>query len=406
MKKIILTFIFTLIASGVNADDLSKVTDKAQYVATMKDATVTVGGDGTKFVPSVDIAKWNREAFISLRFPGTVAGEKESIVGKSVNLALTDRTYKFYTHETKKWVLEGEMVFSAAPGVDSIDCNITFPDGVEFWKQRSLAEEYADKPLGYPTLAAYLEDHIRPDNVVNSYAVYWNKKNNQYKTGKICHIYRFQATDSLNKQAWCDLDFSSVSKTSGVLKISLPKSSWWSTAAYPVVVMGAGDTFGVEAEGASEDNCEADVNGVPATPAGSGVITEYHGWMYESTDAGAHDVVMGLYDTSDNFMGDGSDLETDLTTNMAEITFSISGTGPTIVASTTYILTIMAGGGGGSLMVAYDSNSTGRQHTTSEYPTWPNPITWDEEDSGMHYSFYGVYSGASTGTQVIIISTD
>jgi len=67
----------------------------------------------------------------------------------------------------------------------------------------------------------------RPDNVVDSYAIYCNKKDNQYRAGKFCHIYRWQLTDAEGNQAWAnqkvEFNLLSIAKNRvGTLTITLP----------------------------------------------------------------------------------------------------------------------------------------------------------------------------------------
>ena len=64
------------------------------------------------------------------------------------------------------------------------------------------------------------EGCVRPDNVVGSYAVYHaTKKNNEYTTGKVCHVYRPKAIDANGDEVWCD--FNNDAESKGKLEICL-----------------------------------------------------------------------------------------------------------------------------------------------------------------------------------------
>lgn len=71
----------------------------------------------------------------------------------------------------------------------------------------------------------------RPENVVGSYAVYHvSKINNQYKSGKVFHIYRPQLFDAQNKTVWGKLKV-----TGNSLTITIPQE-FLDTATYPIIV--------------------------------------------------------------------------------------------------------------------------------------------------------------------------
>ncbi len=47
----------------------------------------------------------------------------------------------------------------------------------------------------------------RPENIVDSFAIYCDKRNNEYGTGKIGHIFRAEARDSTGHSVWCDMEY-------------------------------------------------------------------------------------------------------------------------------------------------------------------------------------------------------
>jgi hypothetical protein len=66
-----------------------------------------------------------------------------------------------------------------------------------------------------------------------------------YKTGKLCHIYRPWAEDAKGQRVWCDLTIDA-----DVMTITVPQD-FLDSAAYPVLV---DPTFGYTTHGASNDN--------------------------------------------------------------------------------------------------------------------------------------------------------
>lgn len=216
-----------------------KCPGKAEYDLTLAETDVPVvikigGNDKTtkgKFIPNINSSKWNNECWLNINHPNIVNAEKESFVDGKLEIAIGSKTHRYYVAEGGK--LEYEIEFAAKPQSNIIELALNFPDGLRFDYQDTLENEYKKDSLWYKTLEDYLADHNRPPNVVGSYAVKWapggkTKKNNQYKTGKFCHIYRPKLIDANNKVAWCGLGI-----TGKTLAITMPQ--WFlDTATYPI----------------------------------------------------------------------------------------------------------------------------------------------------------------------------
>lgn len=87
---------------------------------------------------------------------------------------------------------------------------------------------------------------VRPVEINSSYAVYADgKKNNEYKTGKICHILRPKAVDSNGDEQWGT--FNDDANETGYLVITIPQK-FLDNAKYPVII---DPTFGYTSVGAS-----------------------------------------------------------------------------------------------------------------------------------------------------------
>lgn len=114
-------------------------------------------------------------------------------------------------------------------------------EGLDFIYQPELTEE--EKNMGF----------YRPENVINSYAVYKKQTTNiynnridadKYQTGKIMHIYRPKIIDKTGKSTWGQLLIDTTNKT---LSVSV-SMEWLENATYPVLV---DPTFGYTTAGGS-----------------------------------------------------------------------------------------------------------------------------------------------------------
>lgn len=85
---------------------------------------------------------------------------------------------------------------------------------------------------------------LRPVDVVGSYAVYGEKQDNKFKTGKILHVYRPRIYDSKGTEIWGELNYNS-----GILSVSV-EQSWLDKAVLPVTI---DPSFGYDIIGASSN---------------------------------------------------------------------------------------------------------------------------------------------------------
>jgi hypothetical protein len=135
---------------------------------------------------------------------------------------------------------------------------------------------------------------VRPDNVINSFAVYHNSKaNNKYQTGKICHIYRFKVyeLDNPDKWVWAESKYEK-----GILSVTIPQK-FYNTANYPIVV---DPTFGYTTAGGSSSTVytwmnpfetlteTADISSVVAYVRSSSGTQDFKGLLYTITGTGTN----------------------------------------------------------------------------------------------------------------------
>lgn len=213
-----------------------------------KDRESTVGDSkSSSFLPCIEIKPWSGDV---LRF------SYESIIGTS-NLTDIDRleytdsdyTFTFTDIETDKDELfaslsvpgiKFKMLLSSKPKADldgfvRFDFKIEGHDELVFLSQDPLTQEEID--LGCE----------QPEFAIDSIAVYHqSKKNNEFKTGKICHIYRPWIKDSLGNFTWgkweWDLDANRITKVFPGSAFRFVGAKWWEVDA----------TFGNTAQGALE----------------------------------------------------------------------------------------------------------------------------------------------------------
>jgi hypothetical protein len=74
------------------------------------------------------------------------------------------------------------------------------------------------------------------------------------------------------------------------------------------------------------------------------------------------------------------------------VTFSFSGTKPTLTAGTTYNLVVWGDSGGSNTYLYYSGTATNAGHyqTNINYSTWPNSITFTNDNN--QYCIYCTYS--------------
>lgn len=155
---------------------------------------------------------------------------------------------------------------------------------------------------------------------------------------------------------------------------------------------------GASTGGATEDQAYAtQVN----TTTEEGTVDALHAWLIESTAAGAHDVDMALYDSSNNLITNSqTDMRTDIPASMGDRSFTYSGTAPSIATSTLYKVAFRSTtSGDGVCQFAYDDGASGDGYdffgeNYSASP-WPSSLSWSDRTAVP--SFYIEYTAAGGG---------
>lgn len=203
--------------SGVK--EITEITSTKQYevedLGDVKPKVKLGGSDITKYVPNINASFYDDEFFLNFnRKDKIVTDEPAKLSNGKVSQTVNNNTDEYYLDADGnfKW----DIVWNSKPDKLKLEWDIEHTGGIRFVYQGELTPE------------EIAEGCLRPENVVGSYAVYCNKANNKYKTGKLCHIYRPFVIDANEKKEWCKLEIKNKKLT-----IDLPED-FMDSAVYPV----------------------------------------------------------------------------------------------------------------------------------------------------------------------------
>lgn len=245
-------------------------------------ADIKIGGkDKDRFLPSINMSfgrSRNDEFFINFR-----ADDKVVITGQE-KIILADDLTEIETPGRKDRVIttvDGKLDYQVdlleRPENPWIDLIIRCSPELVFDHQPALTKE---------DIADGCE---RPDNIINSYAVYCDKKNNDYQTGKVMHHERSWIRTP-GSQVWTQQEIA-VKNGTGRQRIFIPPELY---AAWPVGVVTIGPIIGYDTVGGSTTvaNTRAVANGYTMPVAGK--ITR----IYMSGIDFVGDLQFGIYSDS------------------------------------------------------------------------------------------------------------
>ena len=285
-------------------------------------AKVRIGGNaasiGDKFVPNINMSKWDDEHWINLNLPIAIANQVETFDGEKVSITVGNYSLIYYPSNTND--LEFEIIFGRKPPVMTFSLDILKSEGLEYFLQPPLTQKEID------------DGHVRADNVTGSYAVYCMSQGNKYCTGKFCHIYYPYLRDADGKTVRVD----SFDISAGKMTIDLP-SAWMETARYPVIL----DPYiGYSSVGVSSWANVAGMGVGSQADATGGVTTMYHCAI--AAIGSPADAKMGTYGPVDSDLNPGLHARLEQT---GEVVMTVSddvnttaGTGGTILANNYYFL--------------------------------------------------------------------
>lgn len=204
-------------------------------------ARVEVGGrDSRKAVPNVNVSfdrVFPDEYFFNVNAPDVLVPYDHSpvITGSlfSIPSPFQPREDRYYVDSSGD--LEYEIELKEKPASNKIVLSISCSPSLRFVHQVSLTQDEIDRGA------------FRPEDVVNSYAVYSDRKHGVYQTGKVAHIKRSHVIDRKGTVKWCSQDIS-VNRGTGLWTIVIPEEVYEDDDLYPLVI---GPTLGLTTQGAS-----------------------------------------------------------------------------------------------------------------------------------------------------------
>ena len=349
------------------------------------DASVRLGALSKPdiFVPNINAQKWNNEAWLNLNPRWFSVGKSAVQDFKSSTAEVTVGDVKIKSWPLSKDVLEYAVCFSSMPAFENIVLEVQH-SGLEFYFQPHEVEEGC----------------VRIPRVRGSIAVYHSKSNNQYKTGKFAHLYRWECIDTVGNKAWCgDLQFDGSN-----LFFQLP-IDWLKKAVYPVVCMGAGDTIGYSACGASVEFTATRLIAakcIVTAAAAGGTVTHIGFYPKRNSSSTAGTYYVGAY--ADN-AGEPSNLIAAQVSQSLAASYDGAVSGPQETAYSGGTLgaensAIWAAWFGSHYLNGYYYDTSGGSNKY-DFETWPDPwVTAGDTNTANNYSLYVVYTAASGGTTI------
>lgn len=212
------------------------------YFATVDGETIVEVGDKsdpTKLRPALKLSKWSDKSSFELSYKST-NGSDDTTTNDKVKWREGAVRAEFYGIDPDQdhpgGALEFSMIFDAAPASNTIEFDYKAKKAFLHY-QGPLTDLIGQDGVVTATAtegkdAAQEIIMRRPENVVGSFAVYADEKDNQYKAGKIGHIYRPKITDANSVSAWCELVLDEQKKT---LSVIIPQS-FLDAAVFPIVL--------------------------------------------------------------------------------------------------------------------------------------------------------------------------
>jgi hypothetical protein len=358
------------------------------------DVEVIVGGDDPNaFIPHIKLSRWNGEGKLSVY----LANETHSdpiIEGDTAKWIKPDKEVHFFEKGHKRikrknargpyshqlhGSAEFDVILNNKPASNILTFNIDC-ENLDFFYQPPLTDAEKESM-----------EIDRPPEVIGSYAVYHKSlKNNQYQTGKLCHIYRPEVTDTNGTMVYGDLN---VDTNANILTVTVPQS-FIDTAIYPIHI---DPNFGFETAGGT------------VLQAGN---ANYWGSLFTGTTGTGTSV--SLYrtgvQTDSHFYSIYLHSNLGLVAQTSPSTTPVNGSYETInlttspnLSATDYLLMFETNGNGKitSIETAYDTGATNQGHrdNTSTYSSTAKSTLGTITHSTNKISIYATYT-ASGGTVI------
>lgn len=351
----------------------------------------------SKDEPAITLSKWNGEVALkvkSLDLPQNTEGARpflsKKVEWQSGNVKMEAVPLE-PTPEIEDGGMEINIILDSQPSSNVFSFQLDNWQNLDFFFQDKLWREQGlnspTKTCDANTCKVQSGTLHRPDNVIDSYAVFYKNHANHiegktnYATGKAYHIYRPLVTDAKGNTIWADLSYNN-----GVLTITVPQN-FLDTANYPVTI---DPTFGYTTIGATTNDFGGNVLYAKAnsTPASNGTMTQMN--IYGKIFSGSPNFNPALYtdvasapNTRLAFVASGG---TSYGAGVAWVTTTISY--GSITAGTQYWLGFLSTGAGP--LVNEDTGGTATLHF-GVGGTW-NATADDVGNEGGIYSIYADYN--------------
>jgi len=377
---------------------------------------------------SVTLEQWGGEAKLTIGYPleggevvlgASVGAELNEIVYDSLEKSVI--TYDIAPNKTyKDGATEIEVIFKEKPKSNKVEFDIDSTD-LEFHYQQPLNEIPENDIYDCTATDCYDENDLlvfnRPENVVDSYAVYHATKMNRergginYGTGKVFHIFRSKIFDASGDWTWAE----NMNYADGTLTVTIPQD-FLDRAIYPVTV---DPTIGNTAEGQSNaanarDNvrCYDMDAGVSLTMPEAGTADAV--WFWIGGAGGANVVYGAIYGDSGSNDPQALIASSDVYEDYDPVTKELvefTGLGDAELANgAVFYPCIMNDHGFESIRIFHDQQATegnGVWDDPNSCCTFPNPIAEGARAQTLNrYSGYIEYSVAGGAVAPVTPTAD
>jgi len=296
---------------------------------------IVIGGKTGKFVPNMNMSFHDDEFFINLNRENKIITDEIAEIQEYKTVLSGNDNDIFHVNENGefKWDIE----LKEKPESNIFKWKLK-SKGVEFFYQGELTPEEIEKGCE------------RPEEAIGSYAVYCDKANNKYKTGKVCHIYRPLCIDKNGRKVYAELLIDDK-----YLTITIPQD-YVDICVYPMTI---DPTFGYTSVGESWFACSDRIIFYKATSGVSGIANPGSIYVY-SLNGGTQYARCGLYESESGGINGASKLsssEAELNISIGDVKAWFSGAVTVsggISSSTDYILAVH----GDSFYIAYDDGGS------------------------------------------------
>jgi hypothetical protein len=351
-------------------------------------ALIDAGACSTEFVkaaPEVCLKRWDGEAELRVSYEG-VTGTLEELSREDewVKWGSGDLHVEAYTLSAAQGMEDGglelELVLNTKPATNVFAFKVDGAEAFDWFYQPPLTPEQI------------ASGRHRPDNVVDSFAVYHKSKRDHrsgginYGAGKAFHVYRPKLIDAKGVETWGALEFAD-----GVLTVVIPQAAL-DDAAYPAII---DPTFGYTGTGGSTYDAPNDyLEGTRGTPGASGTVDSVSVYTESTADVKPVIVLQSTLNIVTNGVGPTTSISG--AASFKTLNYSVK---PSVTGGTDYYVSVLYDGVAG-LRLYYDSTGPGDiEDTTNSFASPTNP-TDGTEISNERLSLYATYTEAGGSPMV------